>query len=59
MYNEFVVKQYPEKWLWEDVDCSTYSKSPETQQLTVVQRWKEWLATVTDGQLPTNRMVEG
>ena len=40
---------------WEDLDCSTYSKSPETQQLTVIERWKEWLATVADGKLPVNQ----
>ena len=35
------------------------SKSPETQQLTVIQQWKEWLATVTDGKLATNQKSEG
>jgi hypothetical protein len=30
-----------------------FSKSPETQQLTVAQQSKEWLATFPDGKLPT------
>jgi hypothetical protein len=40
-YNEFVVNilegAISGKRLWEDVDCSTYSKLPEIRQLTVVQ----------------------
>jgi hypothetical protein len=44
---------------WEDLDCDTYSKSPGTQQLTVIQQWKERLATVVDGKLPTNQKIEG
>jgi hypothetical protein len=47
-------KQYPEKRPWEGLYYNTYSKSPETQQLTVIQQWKEWLATVPDEKLPTN-----
>jgi len=34
-------------------------KSPEAQQLTVIQQWREWLATITDGELPTNQKIEG
>ena len=37
-----------EEGQWEDHDCSTYSKSTETQQLTAIQQWKEWLVTVAD-----------
>jgi hypothetical protein len=33
-------------------------KLPETQQLTVIQQWKEWLATIPDGKLPTNQKIE-
>jgi len=36
-----------------------YSKSPWTQQLTVMQQWEERLATVPDGKLPTNHKTEG
>jgi len=32
---------------------------PQTQQLTVIQQWNEWLATITDGKLPTNQKTEG
>jgi hypothetical protein len=32
-----------------------YSKSPETQELTVIQQWKEWLAKIPGGKLPTNQ----
>jgi hypothetical protein len=52
-------EQYLEKWLWEDLDYSTYSKSPETEELTVIQQCKEWLATISDGKLPTNQTTEG
>jgi len=31
----------------------------ETQELTVMQQWKEWLATIPDGKLPTNQKTEG
>jgi hypothetical protein len=33
--------------------------SGQKQQLTVIQQWKEWLATVPDGKLPTNQKIEG
>jgi len=33
--------------------------SPETQRLTVIQQWKEWLATIPDEKLPTNQKTEG
>jgi len=33
--------------------------SPETQQLTVIQQCKEWLATIPDVKLPTNHNMEG
>jgi hypothetical protein len=52
-------EQYREKRPQEDLDCSTQSKSPATQQLTVVQQCKEWLATVTGGELPTGQKIEG
>jgi hypothetical protein len=35
------------------------NKSPETQELTVLQQWKDWLATIPDGRLPTNQKIEG
>ena len=35
------------------------TKSPETQELTVIQQWKDWLATIRDGKLPTNQKIEG
>jgi hypothetical protein len=35
------------------------SKLPETQQLTVIQQWKEWLATNPHGKLPTDQKTEG
>ena len=35
------------------------TKSPETQELTVILQWKEWLATNPDGKLPTNQKIEG
>jgi hypothetical protein len=34
------------------------NKSPETQQLTGIQQWIEWLATVPDGKLPTEQETE-
>jgi hypothetical protein len=34
------------------------TKSPETQELTVIQQWKDWLATIRDGKLPTNQKAE-
>ena len=41
-YNEFVVSilegTISGKMLLEDLDCNSYDKSPETQQLTVIQR---------------------
>jgi hypothetical protein len=52
-------EQYLEKRSWENVDCDTQGKSPETQQLTVVQQRKEWLATNPDGKLPTTHKIEG
>jgi hypothetical protein len=52
-------EQYLEKEQWEDNDCSTYSNSTETQQLTVIERWKVWLVTVADGKLPAKQMIEG
>jgi len=43
-------EQYLEKKkAWEELDCSTYSKWTETQQLTGIQQWKEWLAKFPDG----------
>jgi len=47
-------EKYPE-----DLDYNTYSKSPEMQELTVIQQWKEWLATIPDGKLQTNQRIEG
>ena len=44
---------------WEDPDYNAKSKSPKTQELTVIQQWKEWLATIPDGKLPTNQKIEG
>ena len=35
------------------------TKSPETQELTVIQQWKDWLSTIPDGKLPTNQKIEG
>jgi len=32
--------------------------SGQIKQLTVVQQWQEWLATVADGKLPTDRKIE-
>jgi len=52
-------EQYLEKRPREGLDCNTYSKSTETEQLTVIQRWKEWLATVADGKRPTSQTIEG
>jgi 16S rRNA C967 or C1407 C5-methylase (RsmB/RsmF family) len=49
----------PGKRPWEDLHYSTCSKSPETQQLTVIQHCEEWLATIPDGKLPTNQKIEG
>jgi hypothetical protein len=34
------------------------SKSPEAQKQSVIQQWKDGLATVPDGQLPTNQKTE-
>jgi hypothetical protein len=28
-------------------------------RLTIIQQWKEWLATNPDGKLPTNHNIEG
>ena len=44
-----------EKRQWEDLD----RKAPETQQLTVVQQWKECIPTNLDGKLSTNQKIEG
>jgi hypothetical protein len=35
------------------------NKSPETQELTVTEQRKEWLARIPDGKLPTNQKTEG
>jgi len=52
-------EQYLEKRQWEDLDYNTYRESPGTQQLTVIQQLKKWLATIADGKLPTNQNIEG
>jgi len=52
-------EQYPEKRSWEDLDYNTESKSPETQELTVIQQCKEWLATIPHGKPSTNQKTEG
>ena len=44
---------------WEDLDCDSYSKWTVTEQLTVIVRWEEWLATYPDGKLPTSEKIEG
>jgi len=38
IYIYILNKQLPEKGPWEDLDYNTYSKSPETQELTVIQQ---------------------
>jgi hypothetical protein len=63
-HNEFVVNNLVgaisvKKRPWEDLDYNTWSKSPETQQLTVVQQWRERLATIPDGKLPAVQKIEG
>jgi hypothetical protein len=50
--------QYLGKGPWEDLVYKTKT-SREKQQLTVIQQWREWLATVPDGNLPTNQKIEG
>jgi hypothetical protein len=45
-----------EERLWEDLDHNTLSKSPGTQELTVIQQCKEWLAAIPDGKLPIKRL---
>jgi hypothetical protein len=30
----------------------------KTHELTVTQLWKEWLATIPEGKLPTNHKIE-
>jgi len=52
-------EQYPERSPWEDLDYNTSSKSPEKQELTVINQRKEWLAKISDGKLPTNHKTEG
>lgn len=47
-----------EKRLWEDLDYSIEGKSPETQELTVLLQWKEFLAINPDGKVPTNNEEE-
>ena len=37
-HNEFVAKSLKEQYLGEDLDCSTYSKWTETEQLTVIKQ---------------------
>jgi len=39
--------------------CYDYLTIHITQQLTVMEQWKEWLATIPDGKLPTNQKIEG
>jgi hypothetical protein len=34
-----------------------FNQLPETLELRVIQQWKEWLATNTDGNLPTNQKM--
>jgi hypothetical protein len=29
------------------------------QELTVIQQWKDWLATIPVGKLPTTKKIEG
>jgi hypothetical protein len=36
-----------------------YYKSPETQELTVIQQQKDWIAIIPDGKLPTNQKIGG
>jgi hypothetical protein len=43
---------------WKDLDYNTYSKSPETQQLTVAQQCKELLATNPDVKPSANKNTE-
>jgi hypothetical protein len=43
----------------EDFEYNTESRSPETQELTVIQHWKERLTTNPVGKLTTNQKVEG
>ena len=31
----------------------------KTQELTVILQWKEWLASIPNGKLPTNQKTEG
>jgi hypothetical protein len=39
--------------------CYDYLTIHITLQLTVIEQWKEWLATIPDGKLPTNQKTEG
>jgi hypothetical protein len=50
---------YLEKQPWEDLDYNTYSKSPETQELIVIQQCKEWLVTIPVGKLSASQKIEG
>ena len=50
-YNMFVVNILEGDVL----DYSTYRKSPETKELTVIQQLKEWLATNLDGMLQQSK----
>jgi hypothetical protein len=62
-HNEFVVNilegAISRKKAWKDLDYSTYSKLPDTQELTIIHQRKEWLATDLDGKLPTIKTIEG
>jgi hypothetical protein len=62
-HNEFVVNILEGtifgKRPWEDLEYSTYSKSPDTQQLTVIQQLRNWFSKFPGRKLPTNHRIEG
>ena len=62
-HNEFVLSilegAIPGNMPLEDLNYNSYCKSLETQQLTVIRQWREWIATIADGKLPANPKTEG
>jgi hypothetical protein len=62
-HNEFVVnvleRAIPGKKAVGRPRLQYLKQLPDTQELTIIQQWKEWLATNPDGKLPTNQKAEG
>ena len=61
-HNEFLLSivegAIPGNLPLEDLDSNSYSKSLETQKLTIIKQWREWFLTIADGKRPANPKTE-